>query len=149
MHSLGPTKYHDDQKLAVETDTLDRYVARQGLSRLDLVKIDVEGAERLVIEGGAATFETFKPILIVELSEHSAAFGYSDADLFADLQSLNYSLFMAGTPPFLPLDDVLHTEFYNVVAVPRTRLDRLVTRGHIKARVGGSASRVDQRVGGA
>jgi hypothetical protein len=92
--------------------------------------------------------EKFKPILIVELSEHSAAFGYSDADLFANLKSWNYSLFMAGTPPFQPLDHVLDAEFYNVVAVPPAQLDRLVKEGHIKARVGGSASRVNQHVGG-
>ncbi len=149
MHSLGSTKYHDEQTVAVETETLDRYVERHGLSRLDLVKIDVEGAERLVIEGGAATLEKFAPILIVELSEHSAAFGYSDADLFADLKSWNYSLFMAGTPPFQPLDEVLDAEFYNVVAVPPAQLDRLVKAGHIKARVDGRASCVSQRVGGA
>ena len=149
MNSLGPTKYHDNQKVAVETETLDGYVQRHNLSRLDLVKIDVEGAERLVIEGGTATFERFRPILIVELSEHSAAFGYSDADLFADLKTLNYSLFIAGTPPFEPLEDVLDAEFYNVVAVPPAQLDRLVSSGHIKARVVGNASRVNQPVGGA
>ncbi len=149
VNSLRPTKYHDEQKVDVETETLDRYVERHSLSRLDLVKIDVEGAERLVIEGGAATLEKFKPILIVELSEHSDAFGYSDADLFADLKSWNYSLFMAGTPPFQPLDRVRDAEFYNVVAVPPAQLDRMVKWGYIKARVRGSASRVNQRVGGA
>jgi FkbM family methyltransferase len=148
MHSLGPTKYYGEQKVAVETETLDGYVQRHSLSRLDVVKIDVEGAERLVIEGGAATFEAFRPILIVELSEHSSAFGYSDADLFADLKSLNYSLFMAGTPPFEPLDDVVDVEFYNVVAVPPAQLDRLVKEGRVKTRVGGSEPRVNQRVGG-
>jgi hypothetical protein len=35
VHSLRPTKYHDERKVAVETETLDRYVERHSLSRLD------------------------------------------------------------------------------------------------------------------
>jgi FkbM family methyltransferase len=132
VNSLERTKYYDERKLTVSTDTLDNYVEREQLSSLDLVKIDVEGAERLVLEGAAVTLKKFKPLLVVEFSEHSAAFGYSDAELFDVLKSLDYSLFRAGMNPLQPLErPVSGPEFYNVVAVPPAMLDRLARRGVI------------------
>jgi FkbM family methyltransferase len=132
VNSLERTKYYDERKLTVVTDTFDRYVERAELTRLDLVKIDVEGAEPLVLEGAALTLEKFRPLLVVEFSEHSQAFGYSDADLFDLLKSRSYTLFRAGTIPFETLErPVAGAEFYNVVAVPPAMLDSLARRGVI------------------
>ena len=38
-------------QIAIETVTLDEYVSEQALPRVDLIKIDVEGAEILVLKG--------------------------------------------------------------------------------------------------
>jgi FkbM family methyltransferase len=48
--------------------TLDEWAAGEGLTRLDLVKIDVEGSEERVLEGGRATIARFRPTLVVELN---------------------------------------------------------------------------------
>jgi hypothetical protein len=45
---------------------LDDWVAAQGLQRLDLIKLDVEGAETHVLDGAARTLERFRPFLITE-----------------------------------------------------------------------------------
>ena len=44
----------------------DTWAARQGLDRLDLVKLDVEGVELAVLAGAAETLRRFRPILVVE-----------------------------------------------------------------------------------
>lgn len=49
-----------------ELITLDEYC--KNFSRLDLLKIDVEGYEFKVLRGGQNTIQKFKPIIILELS---------------------------------------------------------------------------------
>ncbi|MEM2233259.1 MAG: FkbM family methyltransferase [Nitrososphaerota archaeon] len=54
-------------QIEVRTATLDEIVRRQGLNRVDFVKIDVEGAELRVIEGCEELLAEFKPLLLVEV----------------------------------------------------------------------------------
>ena len=57
------------EALEVETLTLDTLSAE--LPRLDLIKLDVEGAEAMAIDGGSATLASFKPILVCESNDDS------------------------------------------------------------------------------
>lgn len=52
----------------VEAVRLDDYVERQRLSRLDLVKLDVEGAEMNVLRGARRTMARLAPDLVVEVN---------------------------------------------------------------------------------
>jgi FkbM family methyltransferase len=58
----------DGAEEVVPTTTLDDWAESSGLDRLDLVKIDVEGAEGRVLTGGRATIERFRPTLVLELN---------------------------------------------------------------------------------
>ena len=49
-----------------EFTTLDDLAAEYRLSRLDWVKIDVEGAELAVLQGGRETLARFRPALVIE-----------------------------------------------------------------------------------
>jgi len=51
----------------------DDAVAELGLSRIDLVKIDVEGMEPEVLSGLSKTIATFRPIIAFEYSGHKHA----------------------------------------------------------------------------
>jgi hypothetical protein len=51
----------------VKTSTLDQFAFERSLDRLDFVKIDVEGKEIGVLEGGHETFSRFTPALILEV----------------------------------------------------------------------------------
>ena len=53
--------------IEVETIKLDEFVSKQSINRLDFVKIDVEGKEVRVLEGGQETFSRFTPALILEV----------------------------------------------------------------------------------
>jgi FkbM family methyltransferase len=50
---------------SAETITLDDYVAQRSLDRVDVVKMDIEGAERLALRGAARTLARFKPRLAI------------------------------------------------------------------------------------
>ena len=46
--------------ITVDSVTLDEFCARQGLERIDLLKVDVQGAEKLVLEGARNLFKSGK-----------------------------------------------------------------------------------------
>ena len=78
--------------------TLDAWAAREGLARLDLLKVDVEGSERAVLAGGSATLERFRPMLLLELNEETfGAAGYSGEKLAGDLRARGYALFLVDS----------------------------------------------------
>ena len=63
-----------DQNSAVESQsveavTLDEYVQRKGIAKVDFLKIDVEGAEASVLEGATSVLDRDKPILLIEMHE--------------------------------------------------------------------------------
>jgi FkbM family methyltransferase len=53
----------------VELTTIDELVRELGLARVDYIKMDIEGAERAALAGGAGTIRRFKPRLTISL-EH-------------------------------------------------------------------------------
>lgn len=50
----------------IDVVALDDWFLTSGLDRIDVVKIDVEGAELRVLRGGAQLLRRFRPVLIVE-----------------------------------------------------------------------------------
>lgn len=55
-------------RVSVPVTTLDRLVEAQALSRLDFVKIDVEGFETEVLDGGMASIARFRPGFLIEFN---------------------------------------------------------------------------------
>lgn len=72
--------------VAVQTATMDSLVAN-GLREPDTIKIDVEGAEMLVLQGAEETLKSSRPTLLI--STHSAQL-YKDVVVF--LRGLDYSV---------------------------------------------------------
>jgi hypothetical protein len=65
-------------EVQVEVDTLDALCARSELTRLDFLKIDVEGAEPHVLAGGARVIEKFRPAILLEIeARHLSRYGHS------------------------------------------------------------------------
>ena len=52
------------------TDTLDNFISRQGIERLDLIKMDVDGHELPILRGAEAILRRFQPIFIMEMSPY-------------------------------------------------------------------------------
>jgi len=91
---------HPDEQnsiVTIETRRLDSVFPSTGLKNLDLVKIDVEGAEAQVIEGGWETISKFKPMIFAELlRKWSSKFGYHPNEVVVSLASLGYECFAVG-----------------------------------------------------
>jgi len=51
--------------------TLDEFSSGHNLTRLDVLKIDVEGHESSVIDGGLKTIKKFRPLIIIEVSDYT------------------------------------------------------------------------------
>ncbi|MFP4312513.1 MAG: FkbM family methyltransferase, partial [Nitriliruptoraceae bacterium] len=75
-NGLGSNREFDgERRLAVEVTTLDRLVDALHLTRLDLLKVDVEGAEPDVLAGGERTLARFRPRVMLEIeARHLARF---------------------------------------------------------------------------
>ncbi|MFA7193548.1 MAG: FkbM family methyltransferase [Candidatus Paceibacterota bacterium] len=64
---LQENSYEDFKKIKVESNTIDNLISQKKLSVPDFIKIDVEGAELKVLEGGINTLQQNGPELIIEI----------------------------------------------------------------------------------
>jgi FkbM family methyltransferase len=74
-----PNEEFDNQiAVSVTVDTLDALCAREGIERLQFIKIDVEGAELQVLEGGEQVITDSRPAMLIEIeARHAARYGQS------------------------------------------------------------------------
>ena len=80
--------------IEVSTITLDEYAERQTMDRLDMMKIDIEGAEHAALQGAARTIHRFRPTIAVEYNRESARrAGTSIEELDRLLDSYEYDRF--------------------------------------------------------
>lgn len=126
VSGIKPTIHQDALGLTRITSPisrLDTYVQNNSIGRIDLIKIDTEGAEKLVLEGGQKTLKTFRPILHIELSSTNVAgYDYPVAAILQMLSGLSYVVGALSTSgSFVPLP---HRDVYdeNAFAVPAERL---------------------------
>lgn len=79
----------------VPVRTLDEVVAAHGLGRVDLLKLDVEGAEREVLAGGRDTLARSRPVLLVEAHDAMQARddGATAQDLLDALAALGFDAY--------------------------------------------------------
>lgn len=74
--------------------TLDKVVRAEGISRIDFIKVDVEGSEWAVLRGAEQVLKKFKPGLMVELNEVTARkAGYDVNEMIIWLESLGYDAY--------------------------------------------------------
>ncbi|WP_328702987.1 FkbM family methyltransferase [Arenibaculum pallidiluteum] len=101
----------------VETTTLDALAAQLGLPRVDCVKIDVEGAEPLVIDGGREVLTRWRPTIIFEVNSAIALRQAGTADgAWTRLAALGYRFSRLTDGALAPIS-AFPRDFCNVVAV--------------------------------
>lgn len=116
-HSPGGA---DLETIPVKVRALDA----MGLSKVDFIKIDVEGAEMRALEGGKATIDSSRPIVLSELypEQLQKISGATPQDFFAWFSSRNYRAYIADSVrqgeqiDAFPAD--WHKELINVVLIP-------------------------------
>lgn len=78
------------------------------LSRLDAIKIDVDGYDFKVLQGAEGIIERFHPLILIELCEYTLqAQGDSIRDIFSLLHRLGYHAAHEDGRPIRDVDEVL------------------------------------------
>jgi FkbM family methyltransferase len=86
--------------IAIQTTTLDEFAGRYNWTRLDGIKIDVEGAEPRVLRGGRQTIERFRPAMMIEFwTPGLARAGSTPAELAQVLDELGYLMLQPRISP--------------------------------------------------
>jgi FkbM family methyltransferase len=89
---------HRNTKIGtIKLSSLDRVAEEQKLDKVDVIKIDVEGAEFDVLKGGRSVLERWHPTILIELNqETSSNAGYSVKDVVDYLREFGYAFKRIG-----------------------------------------------------
>lgn len=92
--------YKEDRKLngvQVEVNTIDNFVMTKKLSKINFIKIDVEGAEYDTLLGGQNVFKRYKPNIIVAIHpEPIEKKGDRLEDIFDLIEQMRYDIICNG-----------------------------------------------------
>lgn len=106
----------------VQTVSIDRYCSAHGINQIDLMKIDVEGAELLVLRGARQMLKEKRISLVLfEFGQTTFDMGVSPLDLQLLLDDVGYSFrnVIEGEPSF-PGGNSAETAAYSMhVAAPK------------------------------
>jgi FkbM family methyltransferase len=79
----------------VKTITLDAYVEEQGIEHVDLIKMDIEGAELLALRGSQRILSQPIPaaILLEVADVNTIGFGYQAVEIWHYLEAMGYRIY--------------------------------------------------------
>ena len=113
------------EALSVPLSSLDSLAAERSLDRVDLIKIDVEGYERQVLDGAEATLRRFRPTLVIETGHEATGdrqaihdrlrgLGYRMLGILLDygMAPADWDAYVSLEPPFR------RGEAHNLLLVP-------------------------------
>ena len=115
-------------QVEVELEPLDTLVRTQALGRVDLIKLDVEGAELAVLQGAEAVLAASRPLLLFELFDAALrGQGASAQEVLDFLAARGYRFLRFGADGGLaPLPSLAEASI-NLVAAPAERLPALMS----------------------
>jgi FkbM family methyltransferase len=120
LDNTGAAHISDEGDTDVEVTTLDTIFDQHGLSRLDFVKIDVEGFEAHVLRGGEHCLKRLRPILLVELMPlQLERTGSTAIEVASLLRDYGYVLHVSERSRLVPLTKLpIGSQLINVLCLP-------------------------------
>ncbi|BAY11367.1 FkbM family methyltransferase [Calothrix sp. NIES-2098] len=102
----------------VATVTLEDVFQKEAIERFDLMKVDVEGAEELVLRGSQSLIKKMRPQIIFEASaDRAKMLGLTTDGAWNLLKEWGYEFFaIEKTGKLKPLNSI---KFGNILAIPR------------------------------
>lgn len=104
----------------VPVKRLDDVLSEMGITRVDVIKLDIEGAEWIALRGAVNTLSSCRPTLILEIGRETCrAAGYEPEALVEWLTGLNYRIekVLEGGKT-ISINPMLLEDFQNYVAYP-------------------------------
>lgn len=81
------------KKIEVQTSTLDEWWRKAGRPRVDVVKIDTEGAELLVLRGASEFLKEVRPVIYLEIEPSNLkAYPYTHIDIIQYFTEAQYQI---------------------------------------------------------
>jgi FkbM family methyltransferase len=116
---------------AVDAVRLDAYAADHGIEHIDLLKVDVEGAEPAVVEGMAGLLAAGAvDLMLIEVSDETLTGDVPSYALLQRLEDAGMRAYVARPDGRLePYRPVGHVFFANVVAASLAGIERLRKQG--------------------
>lgn len=107
-HGPGPNaEFPREVRVPSAVSTVDVAVAEAGLTRVDFIKIDVEGYEPAVLRGALRTLERFRPALLIEIEDrHLEKFRATSATIVDLLAPHGYRMDALVDGTWRPVDAV-------------------------------------------
>ncbi len=111
---------NEGSPIAVPIFTLDSFCHREKLTRVDLIKIDVEGYEQNVLEGSLNALRKFKPHLFIELScQNLNDQNSSPEKILQLLHAEGYTIKRAADDMIIPHAYVFEKDcHFDIIAIP-------------------------------
>jgi FkbM family methyltransferase len=113
----------------IQLKTLDSYVKKHKIDRVDFIKVDIDGHEPKFIAGATKMLKRFQPAILIEFMQLALKLNDSDVEILAGtLKSLGYELRSEKTgKPFTNrinfLNETMNCAFStNVLCLPRKGL---------------------------
>jgi FkbM family methyltransferase len=122
------------RRIQVATMRLDDLIATEGLTRLDVVKCDVEGAETAVFAGAPHMLRELRPIIVVEADDaHQRRYDARAQDVLDAVTTHDYRVHRYRRGQLEDVDGIVGGED-DYVLVPRERAAEVVDRMGSRAR---------------
>jgi FkbM family methyltransferase len=122
-NSLSEPFNYSGKKFTVRCTTVNEYIKAKNIERIDVMKMDIEGAEYAALIGASEILQgKDKPTLIIEFEERrQQAFGSSCRKLAELLKNNGYVVFVLGQfhEEYVPKFDDPPT--FNVLAIPESK----------------------------
>ncbi|MBY0385218.1 FkbM family methyltransferase [bacterium] len=108
------------EKIKRSVITLDDFCRDRSISRVDLIKIDVEGYEFKVLKGATEMIEKYRPKICIELNEPCLLdTGTSGEEIFAYFKQRNYQMYALKNKGLLKVEaPVPYYKYLNYFALP-------------------------------
>jgi FkbM family methyltransferase len=126
VKALDGARLHPVHRAPIMKDTasfitLDDYLKKKGVGKIDLIKLDVDGYELKVIQGMIETLRLYKPLIIMELSTYTLGeVGDDIKDLISLLKDIGYKFYSGKKMKVFPdtgslLNSIPSTGLINVI----------------------------------
>lgn len=116
------------ESVRVESIVLDDFL-KDFSGNIEFIKMDIEGAELLALQGATRLLNRHRPILYLEINEqYCQRYGHSAATVFSFLNGLNYGSFSSTDGKWVPLVPEQYNGSGDVWFLPKEKEANLTIR---------------------